>query len=753
MPSDTNINTSFVTGKAAQGRWSGVFASPPGSRSERLGQLFVVVSLSAPEGFDSKMAGDLLLENIQDTYYDDSRDTNVIKKLERMCLSAAKHLEYLLEREDKASEEGIDLSIEAIVIYNNFVYMSVLGEGGIFLSRNGSIINLSDGLKDLSGKGLIRSGSGKWDEDDKFMLLSPNALEELNETLLTRFIKSGSAEAFSKQKEDSLFGFLLVNLGEEDRKIANLGYSPGERDEQLYEEEKQEEEVEDELESYGEDLEVGQDEVIPEREEGGESEIVDIDESTEQADIGIHTQEGEKDFKSKIKDKLADKETYKVIGIKIKDFTVKVFKLAKKYIWEGLLGLGRGGTYLKGAGPKKSLRGIIILIILAACLLFLSIRGIKSHKEKSENTDEVEQVLAEVDEKLTNGRSLGEAGSIAEAVSTIEDALSQLEGVKEYGVLEEEISKKQEEARNILDEVQKVIIIGDAEIITDISGYIENATAWDITLSDSKIYISDPDSSSIYETSFNGGEVYKVIGSEAGLSRPASFVFDSEGNLMISDLDEGIVKYILSENRVEKIAGLSASSVGEVQDVDNYVTPDPGSTDILYLLRPNDNDVRKITRYSSAYSMPELRLFGDNFSGAKDVEIDGKIYVLTQSQGIIRYFGELDSYTITGLDKSIDQANCMELDDQLVFVGDSVNKRVVIITKGSYLMPGQGKYVAQVQYRGDPSAGSGQDGDYLGDVKEIVVDNEARLLYVLDGTRIFKVDLSKVDEYAEPLLQ
>ena len=69
--------------------------------------------------------------------------------------------------------------------------------------------------------------------------------------------------------------------------------------------------------------------------------------------------------KPKSESQQEDKATYLVIFEKIKDGIVRGAALAKEYIWNGLLGMGGEGIYIKGAGPRKSLRGIIILIILA----------------------------------------------------------------------------------------------------------------------------------------------------------------------------------------------------------------------------------------------------------------------------------------------------------------------------------------------------------------------------------------------------
>jgi hypothetical protein len=703
------FETIFFTGDAKDGEWTGKFISPSISeKMDQVGQLFVLISLSAPQDFDSRMAGDLLVENIQDIYYEDLKDKNIISKLEKAILSTAKRLEYLLMREKIAAEEGIDLNIEAVVMFRDYVYMAVLGEGSVFLWRNNSLINLTEGLKDLSGRNLIRSGSGKFKENDGFILLSPDANLKISEQQVEKTLTNFEVDGLEKFKENPLLGLLFIKVSGHESNLPKPGIK-----------------------------EVLQEEEVSELDE--EPEIGQPIEEADELDTQVKD-EDKKDIKSQIKDKLSDKETYKVIWQKIKESAGKVFLFVKTYIWEGVLGMGKRGVFLKGAGPKTSLRGIIILIILVVCLLYLSIRGIQKHSDTSDKKDTVQEVLTQVDEKFSNGRNLGTAGNIEEAVKILEEAMNQLSSVKEYGVLVEEIEAKETEGLNLLDEVRRVITIDDSNIITDIAGYIDGGSADDITLWQSLIYITDTTNASIYSMGYEGGEPNLVVGSDATLTAPVSIVFDGEGDMMIYDRQGGILKLLLDEKQVDTLAGLSATSVGEVTEMDNYLTPD--GANILYLLRASNNDVRKITKYPSGYSLPELRLANEQFNGASDIEIDGKIYIMTQSDGVIRYFGDgLDPYTFVGLDKSINDGSSLELDDYLLYIGDNVNKRVVAVTKGDTLTPNQGHFVAQVHYRGE--------NDYFSNIKDLVVDNGLRLMFILDGTRIFRVDLSKVDEYAE----
>jgi len=713
MNTETNIKTSALKGKSKDGKWTGIYISPIESdKTKELGQLFVLISLSAPSEFDSRVAGDLLSENIQDVFYESSREKRIINRIEKAILSTAKRLEYFLQREKIAAESGIDLNIEAVVTSREYIYMSILGEGSIMLWRENVLINLTEGLKDLTGRDLIKSGSGRFKLNDKFILFSPEATINVSEGEIKESIKRSNFDNIKNREENSLFGVLLIDIEEPfEKKQIPDDYAKAESEQTQRDIVKDNQDIHKEIEEK--------------HDQKGSVFKNGVDKINE--------------IKGKVKDKVSDKRTYQILFSRLKEYIKKTGVFLKQYVWNGILGLGGNGIYIRGAGPKRSIRGIVILIIIVVSILYLSIRSIDKHKEKKEDTTEIESILSIVDEKLINGRKLGEAGSIAEATKLIEEALSELNNAEKYGLMLDNIKQKQEEGIQILDEIGKVILLTDDNIITNIGGYIEQSTATDMVLLNSKLYITDSNASSLYVFNIGGGEVSKLFGDDSILSNPGSIAYDSKGDIFINDLNKGLIKYVVNENVLQELAGLSVTSLGDVSVIENYTTPD--RTDYLYLLRQSSNDVRKITKFPSGYGSPELRLADAEINGAKDMEIDGKIYILTESNNIIRYFyDKKDAYTIIGLDKPISGATCLELDDSMVFIGDNDNHRVVILLKGTQLAPDQGKYVAQIIYRGD--------NDYLQDIKEIIVDNKARIMYILDGDQIFQVLLTKADEYA-----
>lgn len=746
---DLKIDVQKFSGSAQDGKWAdNCLVTPSHSGIQNAGRLFFTISANSPKEFDIKKAGDFLIETMQDVYYEDE-EKGVIDRLEKAIMSTAKRLEYLLQREEVAAEEGIDLNISVLVIKNEFVYMALLGDGKIMLSRDGKLIDLSEALKDLTGRNLIKTGSGKTKEEDRYILLSEEAVYNVEEKDIKSLVDKEDKSHLSKFSDNPLISLQVVRLCDESKKEQDdgslyIGRDSADEDAFLGDAEEEEVEPRDDEEELGKESDRKNENTKEENEarfsqQQNEKQEKSVDERK--------TQDQEenklKKVSGKIKDKLVDKKTYQVLFSKLKPLGIKLKSFFKEYIWKKLLGFSDKGLFLKGGRRgKKPIRGIMILILIVISLLFFSIRAIKNSKERKEVVQELEQSFDDIDERIESGRNLGSAGNISESVSVLEGVVDELNSLKEKEVSLDEINSRITIAQEALDEVRKAIIVDDSNLITDISGFVENGQANDITYKDGKLYIIDTNNGGLYSVGESSNEVNELLTADTIMTAPKSLVFNSEGDLIIYDNQKGLLKVNVKEDTAQELVGLSNTSVGQAVDIENYATPD--GLDILYILRASGGDITKTVKYTSGYQFPVVRLADERIRDSVDIEIDGKIYILSRSDQVVRFFGDkADPYTLVGIDKNIENPTAMELDDLLVYVGDSAHNRVVVFSKGLYLTPQQGTFIAQLVYRGE--------NDYLSDIKEIIVDGDSRVMYILDGTRIFKVYLTEVDKYEKEL--
>ncbi len=117
-----------------------------------------------------------------------------------------------------------------------------------------------------------------------------------------------------------------------------------------------------------------------------------------------------------------------------------------------------------------------------------------------------------------------------------------------------------------------------------------------------------------------------------------------------------------------------------------------------------------------------------DFQDAKDIAISVSIYILTKDNEIVRYTSGIKetNFKIKGLDTKLNGA--LELktnwDWENIYVVDSGNQRVVVLDKN-------GNFVKEVK---------GQDGEWA-DLRSVAVTDTEDKIFVLDGTRVFEIEL------------
>ena len=79
------------------------------------------------------------------------------------------------------------------------------------------------------------------------------------------------------------------------------------------------------------------------------------------------------------------------------------------------------------------------------------------------------------------------------------------------------------------------------------------------------------------------------------------------------------------------------------------------------------------------------------------------------------------------------ESTALYIDGLYIYVADPVNQRVLVFTKEAE----QIELVAQYKYRGD-------DPNSFKDIKEIFADREAGKLFILDGTKVYELDLTSL---------
>lgn len=184
--------------------------------------------------------------------------------------------------------------------------------------------------------------------------------------------------------------------------------------------------------------------------------------------------------------------------------------------------------------------------------------------------------------------------------------------------------------------------------------------------------------------------------------------------------DKGIVKIDL-QNQKASIAAKLDDEWGEIADIYGFA----GN---VYLLDSQKGQIWKYLPIQDGYSDKRSYLNNDvkaDFNFSIRMQIESSVYILKQGGEMLRFTkGAPDFFSYGGLDKNIKDPKSffVSSDTENLYVLDSGNSRLVVLTKvGMY----------KDQYEGDKFASA----------SDLVVDEEGKKVYLLEGNKIYTMEL------------
>lgn len=207
----------------------------------------------------------------------------------------------------------------------------------------------------------------------------------------------------------------------------------------------------------------------------------------------------------------------------------------------------------------------------------------------------------------------------------------------------------------------------------------------------------------------------------------AKFASLNGGLAFIYSKDKGLLRIDTTKNNLapseQKITtvGKKDSDLGEIKDIYGFA----GN---IYLLDSTKNQIWKYLPTSDGYSDKREYLTKNtqsNFADALRMQIESSVYLLKKDGEIVRFTrGEKDNFSYSGLDKGVNSPKSffVSSDTDNLYLLDSGNSRLLILTK-------TGSYKGQV------------NGEKFAQASDLVVDEVGKKVYLLDGSKIYMVDL------------
>lgn len=364
--------------------------------------------------------------------------------------------------------------------------------------------------------------------------------------------------------------------------------------------------------------------------------------------------------------------------------------------------------------PKSGRSRLAIALILA--LVVSGGAGYKFIKNRdSEKTAQFNQILAAARDDFNSAKGLSSLNPV-ETKARLESAKSKVNQAmalkpKDAGAIE--LSKAIEtETPAIL----KVADVADFPLFLDLDLIKKDFRAQNMSLSKGKLLLLDTGSKSLVSIDL-AKKSNQILAGLEGLGE-AELASVNGGFAFIYSKDKGILRVDMASKKQITVA---KKDDGWTDIKDIY-----GFAGNIYLL-----DAGQIWKYlpsSGGYSDKREYLTKGtkaDLSDAVRMQIESSIYVLKRSGEILRFTkGDKDNFSYEGLPSGVKEPKSLFVssDTENLYLLDSGNSRLLTLTK-------TGSYKGQMS------------GAKFGSATDMVVDEVGKKLYLLEGNKIFQVDL------------
>lgn len=356
--------------------------------------------------------------------------------------------------------------------------------------------------------------------------------------------------------------------------------------------------------------------------------------------------------------------------------------------------------------------GIILLIVIISGVGLAYKRNLDRQNQQS-----FEKLLQQAKDDFALAQSLSKLNpnetksKLDSASLSLDEALKLKPGMTEAQELKKQIS---EQSESILQQFNA----SQASLFLELDLIKKGLKSSQMSLIGTNLVILDSETKTLVTIDI-AKKSNKILAGEADLGQAKYFSVN------------GSFVYVYSENkgivRVE-LASQKATTVSK-KDPDLSDTADiAGFGSNVYVLDPDASQIWKYVPTGSGYAEKAKYLGASvkaDLKGAKRMQIESSVYVFKEGGEILRFTkGVQDNFALSGLDKGIKNPNSFftSSDVDNVYILDTGNSRLVVVDK-------TGNFKAQYQ------------GDKFAVASDVVVDETGKKAYLLEGGKIFTVDL------------
>ncbi len=367
----------------------------------------------------------------------------------------------------------------------------------------------------------------------------------------------------------------------------------------------------------------------------------------------------------------------------------------------------------------KKFLGRRLLLFLIPLLVILLASGFLFYYLNQQNQDKINELNSlkiQARGKYSQAQSLKELDSQA-AVINLEEAKSLINKALALSPQDKEAKALMEQIKKASPSILKVSSISDWPVFLSLDLLRKDFKASRLSFSLGKVLMLDPDKKTLIMVELKSKNPEVLAGSEqlgnakfASLNGDFAFVYSE---------DKGVVR-VDTTNQKASVVVKPDSEWGRIQDI--Y-----GFSSNVYLLDGLKNQVWKYVPVANGYSdkSPYFKNAQKDLVNAKRLHIDGSIWLLKPGPEILRFTqGVADNFSVSGLDKNLGEVTVFFVGDTTdnLYALDKTNSRLVAFEKN-------GKYISQIS------------GDKFSSAEDMIVDEESKKVYLLEGNKIYTANL------------
>ena len=365
----------------------------------------------------------------------------------------------------------------------------------------------------------------------------------------------------------------------------------------------------------------------------------------------------------------------------------------------------------------KSKRGRLIIAVLLILIIVLGVGYKYKLSKDTQLNNQFVAVLQNAKDSFNAAKDLSTLNP-KEAKDRLDQEMSE---VNKALVLKPKDMEAQALKKQIEDDspsILKQVSLSDFPLFLDLDLVKKNFRATQMSYSTGKLLLFDPAVKTLVVVDV-AKKSNKILAGEDLLGEAMGVSLNGEMAFIYSK-DKGLLKIDVTNSKLT-VVSKKDSKLGEIKDIYGFASN-------IYLLDSSKNMIWKFLPIADGYSDAREYLTAGtklDLSASIRMQIESSVYILKSGGEIIRLTkGAKDNFGLEGLDKGVKDPKSFFVSSETenLYVLDSGNSRMVILTKTG-------------SYKGTMS------GDKFGQASDLVVDEESKKVYLLDGSKIYTVDL------------